>query len=212
MTTEQTTSRAESPVRTPCVDQFASLGPARLVDRYRAGVHVLDMRVVELHDEQLDRPFDPARGLGLWSCRALLTHVMDAEMLYAMRLRRTIVEDAPVFENWDEQAFIASRLSAPGPDSLLMPAGALLASIYTTRQANATWLVQLGPDDWTRRAMTPVMGEADAHRLLVYAAWHLEHHGAYLNAKIVDMLGPAPEAPAHGGCGSGCCCSHDHQE
>ena len=39
--------------------------------------------------------------------------------------------------------------------------------------------------------------------MMNYLTWHLEHHAAYLRAKLDAMLGPAPEpepAPA-GGCG-----------
>lgn len=212
MSSEQITShhnRGVEPgeILTPCRDQFDALEPPMLVERYRAGAQRLDMRALELTDEQLDRWFDPARGLGGWSCRALLTHLMDSESLFAARLRRMIVEDNPVFENFDEHAYLDSRFSRPSADSLLMPAGALVASVYTTRQTTATWLVQLAPADWERRGMSPALGEVTARQILVYAAWHIEHHAAFLNAKLADMLGPAPE-PTAGGCGGGCTCAH----
>lgn len=209
MATEQTSSPSDPDTSPhgPCRDFFDRADPPVLVDHYRAGTSRLDMRVVELTDADLDRAFDPPAGR--WSCRTLLTHLMDTEMLFTMRLRRMLAEDNPVFEPWDEHAFLNSRFCRPGADSLLMPAGALLASVYTTRQTTATWLVQLSPDDWDRRALTPVNGEATTRAIVAYACWHLEHHASYLGAKLDTLLGPAPDRPA-GGCGAGCGCGHDH--
>ncbi len=215
MASEQTTSPNDPAAhagghpgpRPPCRDSFDRLQPPALVDRYRAGIGRIDMRVAECSDADLDRVFAPP--FGSWSCRALLTHLMDTEMLYAMRLRRIFAEDNPVFEPWDGRAFLDSRFCRPGPDALMMPAGALLASIYTTRQTTATWLVQCSPEDWNRRALCPVAGETTAREILARAAWHLEHHAAFLNAKIELLIGPATEPPV-GSCGEGCCCAREN--
>ena len=195
-------------VLTPCRDIFERLRPHELISRSRSGVERLDQRVLELTDVQLDTWFEESDGVGLWSCRALLTHLMDVEVLATMRYRRVIAEDHPVFENWDEEAFVGSRLSRPGDDAALLPAGACLAVIYTLRQTNAVMLVQLNEEDWDRRAMNPYMGDSTLLDMLVYQAWHLEHHAAYLRAKLDAMLGPAPEPDpnAQAGCGAGCSC------
>ncbi len=211
MTSEQTTSPANTENQPtphpPCRESFAALDPPALIDRYRAGTSRLDMRAVELPDHDLDRPFSPPAGR--WSCRTLLTHLMDTEILFTTRLRRIFAEENPVFENFDEQAFIGSRFCRPGPDALMMPAGALLASIYTTRQTTATWLVQCTPQDWNRRALSPTTGETTARQILEHAAWHLEHHAAFLNAKLDTILGPAPD-PQPQACGQGCRCASEN--
>ncbi|HHN77450.1 MAG TPA: hypothetical protein ENK11_02080, partial [Phycisphaerales bacterium] len=93
--------------------------------------------------------------------------------------------------------------------ALLMPAGALLASIYTTRQTTATWLVQCTPQDWNRRALAPETGETTARQILEYAAWHLEHHAAFLIAKLDTILGPAPD-PQPQACGRACRCESEN--
>ena len=132
---------------------------------------------------------------------------MDVETLNAMRFRRTIAEDCPVFENWDEHAFLDSRLSRPGPASLLMPTGACVATVHTLRQTLATMLVQLTGEDWDRRAMSPYLGETTLLEMVRYVTWHLEHHAAYLNAKVGALLGPAPDdETSFAGCGEGCGC------
>jgi hypothetical protein len=217
MTTEQTTSHAATPggdseasissVHPPCRDLFDRLTPHGLIERYRLAVQHLDPRVLDLDDTGLDRWFGPEEGVGSWSCRALLTHLMDTELLFTMRIRRVLAEDCPVFENWDEQAFLDSRLSRPGPEALLMPPGALIASAHTLRQTLATVLVQLTDADWERPAMSAYLGEVTLRRLIAYACWHFEHHAAFLGGKVTHLLGPAPEGEGWGGCGEGCSCA-----
>lgn len=212
MTTEQTASRPlpgdpNRAITPPCLDIFDGLDTHALVDRFRAGVGRLDPRVLDLADGDLDRPWAPEAGVGEWSCRSLLTHLMDTELLFTMRIRRTIAEDCPVFEPWDEDAFERSRLSRPGPEALLMPAGALVAASHTLRQTLATVLVQLTGGDWERRALHPHRGEMTLRGLVAYACWHFEHHAVYLNAKLDALLGPVSGAEASGqGCGAGCSC------
>lgn len=195
----------------PCPEFFERLAPDELIARYRSAIERLDRRVLDLPDAELDRWPDPAEGVGQWSCRALLTHLMDVEILYAMRLRRVIAEDGPVFENWDEHAFLDSPLCRPGPGSVLMPAGACLAVIHTLRHTTAAVLVQLDEAGWARRGLNPYLGEVSLARMLAHLTWHLEHHGSFLKAKIDAVLGPAPaEDPgraAGGGCGQGCACA-----
>ena len=214
MTTNTASNNDPASVVAPCLDIFDALEPHALVERYRAGVQALEPRVLELSDQQADRQFTSDDGLGLWSCRTLLTHLMDAELLFTTRLRRILVEDGPIFENWDEHAFIDSRLCQPGESSLLMPVGAIVAAIHTIRQTLATVLVQLQPEDWQRRAMTPYQGEVTFLEILRYATFHIEHHAAFMNAKVNAILGPAEDSTVNsgsGGCGEGCSCVKENQ-
>jgi len=176
--------------------------------RARSGVDRLDTRCLRVADDVLDRWYEPGEGVGLWSVRALLTHLMDVETLLGMRIRRMIAEDNPVFENWDEEGFIRSRLSRPGPDSALMPAGACVAVIHTLRQANAAVMIQLDEADWDRRALSPSLGETTLRAQYAYLVWHFEHHDVFLRAQLALVLGHGEETaqPASGGCGAGCAC------
>lgn len=193
------------------VDEIAALEPAALVARMHHGVEGLDPRVFELDDAALDRAWEPASGVGAWPVRVLLGHLADAELVYAHRIRRTLAEDAPVLEIWDEQAFIDGGIYGGAPGGLRPPVGAHVAVIHTTRMWLAALLFQLDPDQWRRRAMHPEAGPMTTQDLAVYDCWHLEHHAAYLNAKVERLLGPRPAAEAcqPGGCGQGCACVDD---
>lgn len=218
-TDEQHPATATTLPETPLAEDLAKLDTQALIARYRLGIEHFDRRVFELSNTQLDRPFQAEDGAGLWSCRALIGHIFDTELLYNMRLRRTLAEDAPVLENFDEHAFIDSPLSGmhgrtPGEPGIKQPIGAMAASVHTLRQTMAAALYQLAPAEWDRRAMHPQRGPVTFRDLLAIATAHLEHHARFLNAKVERFLGPAPEpascedhAAKPGGCGSGCACA-----
>lgn len=216
------------------LESLASLDAASLIGRLRYGIEHFDPRVFEMDHDLLDRWFggeqlggeqtggeqlgEEARpsALGTWSCRALLAHLMDADLVYTHRIRRVLAEDAPVLQNWDEQAFLDSPLAGlplPGRERLLTPPGAMAAAIHTIRQMQGATLYQLADADWSRRGLHPLLGEVTLRELVEIMVWHLEHHTRFLNAKITHLLGPAPAACAEGsqagGCGSGCACVAD---
>ncbi len=172
--------------------ELTALTRDQLIVRYRVGIEYFDRRVVTLADDQLDTAFLPEAGVGRWPCRILLGHLADAELANSHRIRRTIGEDYPVFSVWDENAFIDAGLyggaSAPGPR---FPIGGFLASMHTLRQWTGEFLATLPDSAWSRRAMHPVKGELSLRDQVELNIWHLEHHGWWLNRKVVKMLGPA---------------------
>lgn len=190
---------------------ISALGDMDLIGRYRVAIECLDPRVFELEAEELDRAWLPDAGVGRWSCRAVVCHLFDVEVVYQYRLRRTLAEDRPVFENFDEEAFIDSPLygmtgRSPGEAAIRMPLGAMVASVHTLRQTMAAALYQLPERDWLREGMHPSRGAMPLRALVAMVTWHFEHHAAYLNAKVERLLGPRPVVEAGGCCGgSGSC-------
>ena len=198
----------------PDLDEIRTLDTMMLVARLRLGLERVDPRAFEMEPESADRPWDPADGVGTWSCRALLAHLLDAELVYNYRIRRTLAEDGPVLENFDEHAFLASPLyggARENGSSVRTPMGAMAASIHALRQTLGATLYQLDDADWDRRAMHPDRGPVTVLDLVRLHTWHVEHHAAFLNAKVAKLLGPRPkggcgDAAANGGCGEGCGC------
>lgn len=192
----------------PALADLASMSNLELVRRAAVGVENFDGRMFHLTDDQLDMAFLPDAGIGQWPVRVLLGHLADAEMVFTHRLRRIVGEERPVFQNWDEQAFIDGgvydqRVMKPG-----MPApnlGAFVAVVYTMRAWMCEWLSSLNESMWMREGMHPMRGVQTLRRVCEYNVWHLENHAWYLNAKVERFLGPAP-APQAGGCGAGCGC------
>ena len=195
--------------------ELETLASEELIERYASGLELLDPRVFELSDDQLDLAFLPDAGVGRWPIRVLLGHLADAELVFVHRMRRAVAEERPVLAVWDENAFIDSGLYGGIPDASGLPAGGgqypiggFLATIHTLRRWHSEWLATLGESGIRREAMHPERGVQSVKLILAYDTWHLEHHARFFNAKIEKMLGPAPEGGCCGGSGGGCGCSH----
>lgn len=184
----------------PRYAEIQALPDADLIERFRVGVENFDRRVFALSDDQLDLAFLPEAGVGRWPVRVLLGHLADAELLYVHRMRRTVGEDQPLLAVWDENAAIDAGLYH-GPAHNI---GAFVATIHTLRRWTGEWLATLTPEQLQRRALHPERGEMSIRKMLQDLTWHLEHHSAFLNAKIERLLGP--DTSADQSCGPACGC------
>jgi hypothetical protein len=185
---------------------LAGLGIEQLLQRAAIGVEHFDPRVFNLSDEQLDTAFLPDSGVGRWPVRVLLGHLADAEMVLAHRMRRVVAEESPVFQVWDEQAFIDGGAYGAGvlePGMPMPNIGAFVATVYTMRAWMCEWLSSLEARCWGRRGMHPEKGPQTLRQVCEYNTWHLENHAWYLNAKVERFLGVMPQGQ---GCGAGCGC------
>ncbi len=195
----------------PDMAEIKALDPQTLVARMRIGVERFDPRVFELDDDQLDSAWLPDAGVGRWPIRVLLGHLADAEIVLAHRIRRTFAEDRPTLAYWDENAFIDSGLyGCTDATDFRPPIGGDVAVIHTTRSWLVAMLFQFSDEHWERTAMHAQNGPMTLRDFADYACWHLEHHAAYLNAKVARILGPAPEPEAcsPAGCARpGCACA-----
>ncbi|MEQ8850484.1 MAG: DinB family protein [Phycisphaerales bacterium] len=191
-------------------DQLVGLGTQDLVRRYRASVACFDDRVFELTDEQLDQAWASEAGVGVWPIRVLLGHLADAEVVFAHRIRRVAAEPGSVLGVWDEQAWVDAGLygadpsGATSPNAAAAPVGAFVAAVYTLRQWVGEWLGGLHEGVWSRQVMHPERGPLGLRSIVALNTWHLEHHGWYLNAKIVKLLGER-EACEPAGCANPAC-------
>ncbi len=176
----------------PTVAEFRELAIPRLIERYRTGSSLIQRRVLDLTDEQLDTFFLPDVSIGRWSCRVLLGHIADADLVNAHRMRRIVAEDFPVLSLWDENAFIDAGLYGGPRGGADKPVAGFVAIIHAIRMWSAEWLTTLDGEQLARAALHPERGPTSVLDVLVYGAWHLEHHIAYLNLKLDRLLGPAP--------------------
>ena len=193
------------PDRPTSLEDMAPLSNAELVRRFNIGVENFDPRVARLTEAQVDTAFLASAGVGKWPVRVLLGHLADAEMLFAMRMRRVVGEDGPVFEVWDEESYIDRGMYAGGEraeGSVVtrpQPVGAFIAAVHTTRRWTGEWLGSLTEECWNRTAMHPQRGQQTLRMILEYDVSHLERHSWFLNRKIDKMLGPAATSgAAHG--------------
>ena len=81
---------------------------AQLIEQYTDGYRM----VVEALAGADDAALDTREAPGEWSPREVVHHLADSEMTSAMRIRRLIVEDNPVIQGYDQQAFAALGIIA----------------------------------------------------------------------------------------------------
>lgn len=173
----------------PKIEAILAIAAPALVDRYAKGIDRLERRLLDLNEGQLDTFFRPEAGVGRWSCRVLVGHLADAEIVFAHRFRRTVAEERPLLASWDENAFLDAGLyglDGPGPKP---PVAGSVALIHTTRLWCADWLRTLDVKAFEAKALHPEQGELTLHTMLARCTWHLEHHAWYLSRKLEKLLG-----------------------
>lgn len=171
----------------PYLEMFKIMPTDMLLKRLTVSVQNFDPRVLKMEDAKLDTFFQPEAGVGRWSCRVLLGHLADAEVVYLHRMRKVMAEDKPMLANWDEDAFVDRGLYGTPQNSSKFPIGAYVATIYTLRKWMADWIPTLSESDMARSGMHPMRGELSIRTLLESTVYHLEHHGWYLNAKVAKL-------------------------
>ncbi len=167
-------------------DELLALPSGQLIDRYANGVNTLDARLLELDAGHLGTYLRPESGAGRWSCRALIVHLADSEMVLVHRMRRIVCEDRPLLALWDEDSFIDAAVCDGGGAGTKEPpplAGAI-GTIHTLRMWTADWLRTLSEEALDREGLHPESGAVSVREILAYSAWHLEHHGAIMRSKI----------------------------
>jgi hypothetical protein len=132
--------------------------------------------VAEASDMQLDQ--QPA-GDG-WSARTVLAHLRDFEFLEArLALERALAEERPTVSGLDNRAWEEKRNRTRDRKDWL------LAEFALQRQASASILRGLRPEDWQRELRTPFAGQTTVSALL---DWWLEHDALHI-AQLEGALG-----------------------
>lgn len=107
-----------------------------LIDQYMDGYNVV---VTALEGADLDAREAP----GEWSPRQVIHHLADSEMTSAIRLRRVLVEDRPLVQGYDQDAFAAILFYD-------RPIDASLAAFKAARDSCAELLTRLSDAQWQR--------------------------------------------------------------
>lgn len=158
-------------------DDAANAGLIDVLDRYEAGARLLPYACSGLSPEQVDVPMAP----GALSVVQVVVHVLDADLIFAERIKRILAEDDPVLQVFDEDRWI-ERIPAAGLP--LEEATALFA-------ANRRWTVRLlrqrPLQDFARAGQNTALGRQTVAQVLAYAISHLDHHLRFLYGKRANL-------------------------
>jgi uncharacterized damage-inducible protein DinB len=150
---------------------------AHVIARYAAGGPLLVYAAAGLTPEQ-----ETARpGPGRWSIAELVAHLLDADLVYAERMKRVIAEDRPMLLSFDENAWV-DRLGAQA-----MP----VEEAVNLFAANRQWMTRLlrlcAEADFVRVGVHSEAGPQTLAEIVTRVAHHVDHHLKFLYAKRANL-------------------------
>jgi DinB family protein len=111
---------------------------------------------------------------GKWSAREIVHHLGDSESFSAGRLRKLLVEENPLIQGYDQDAF-ASRLRYNERD--MAPA---LEAFRCARESTMQVLQLMTDDDWNRAGTHSESGHYTTEDWLRIYAAHAHNHAAQI--------------------------------
>jgi hypothetical protein len=111
---------------------------------------------------------------GKWSAAEIVHHLADSETTSALRLRRLLVEDRPLIQGYDQDAY-AARLNYNNRD--MAPA---LEAFRSARATTAQLFDSMSEDDWRREGTHSESGPYTAEDWLTIYAAHAHNHASQI--------------------------------
>jgi len=111
---------------------------------------------------------------GKWSASEIVHHLADSETVSSIRLKRLLVEDHPLIQGYDQDAF-AKRLNYNQREI-----GPALDSFRSARANTAQLLTSMSEDDWKREGTHSESGSYTAEDWLSIYADHAHNHAAQI--------------------------------
>lgn len=148
----------------------------RLIANLKSLPNELDHLTKDLsHEEMRWRPIP-----NKWSIAEILVHLRDVEReVFLPRLRRSLYEDSPVFEIWDQDAAAESR------DYLWQDAKAALADFREARNETIRVLESVPIEMWDRVGVHPERGAATVEEQVTR---QLRNHDVTHMVQVKDIL------------------------
>ena len=141
---------------------------------YLAGVDTMrslaetPARIAEIVRAWAPEVFERSHAPGKWTARQVLTHLAQAELVFANRLRFAVAEDGYVIQPFDQDRWMAAE---PRADGL-----AALDAYVALRTLNLALIQTLTPAQRARRFQHPEAGEVDVEWVITYFAGHERNH------------------------------------
>lgn len=136
-----------------------------LIEQYADGFRAISEALSNITDADLDTREAP----GEWTPRQVVHHLADSEMTSAIRLRRMLVEDTPLVQGYDQDAF-AEGLHYD------RPIHASLAAFKAARESTHEILLRMNDADWQRTGTHSDSGAYSVQEWLEIYAVHAHEH------------------------------------
>ncbi len=136
-----------------------------LIAMYVAGPDIIDQALAGTTVAE----WDATEGPGEWSPRQVAHHLADSETTSATRFRRLLVEDDPLIQNYDQDAF--ARVLHYDRDPTVS-----LALFRAVRSSTAELLRRMSDADWGRSGTHSESGPYSAEDWLRIYGVHAHEH------------------------------------
>lgn len=123
--------------------------------------------------------FERTHAPGKWTARQVLTHLAQAELVFANRLRFGVAEDGYVIQPFDQDRWMAAEPQADGR--------AALEAYLALRTMNLALIRTLTPAQRRRRFQHPEAGEVDVEWVITYFAGHERNHLPQIEAVGAEL-------------------------
>jgi DinB superfamily len=157
----------------------------QLIDQYKAGFDEVSKYLTGFPEELLTSHPIP----GKWSAAQIVHHLADSETTSGLRLRRLLVEDHPLIQGYDQDAY-ADHLHYQQRD--IAPA---LEAFRAARASTAQLLDLMSEDDWHREGTHSESGSYSMEDWLRIYAAHAHNHAAQIR-RLRDALESSSAAGA----------------
>ena len=148
-----------------------------MIDTYERGTAVLGASLQAADASQYDSRPVP----GKWSIREVVCHLADAEIIYADRMKRVLVEHNPTFFEADPDQF----RQALADESRTVDVE--LSVIESVRRHMLPILRSVDPDDFQREGVHSLDGPMTLQTLIQRITDHIPHHVRFIDEKIAAL-------------------------
>ncbi len=156
-----------------------------LIAKYKEGYNEVSRSLEGFPPDLLTaHPFE-----GKWSAAEIVHHLADSETTSGLRLRRLLVEDHPLIQGYDQEAY-AARLSYNNRE--LAPA---LDAFRSARATAAQLFEFMSDDDWRSEGTHSESGSYSAEDWLNIYAAHAHNHAAQIR-RLREALASGEENAA----------------
>jgi len=142
----------------------------KLIDQYRDGYKEVVRNLEGFPADSFTAHPIP----GKWSAAEILHHLADSETTSGLRLRRLLVEDHPLIQGYDQDAY-AARLNYNQRD-----VGPALEAFRSARSTTAQLFDSMTDEDWHREGTHSESGSYSVEDWLKIYADHAHNHASQI--------------------------------
>ena len=157
----------------------------KLIDQYQDGYHEVAKALEDFPSDSLTA--HPIAGK--WSAAEIIHHLADSETASALRLRRLLVEDHPLIQGYDQDAY-ATSLNYNRRE--IEPS---LEALRSARATTAQLFAFMTEDDWRKEGTHSESGSYSSEDWLKIYAAHAHNHAAQIR-RLREALGESAAANA----------------